>query len=48
MGQVQTFRSQMDSLAERNIQTIKKTLKKAFVSQQDSHLAMLALRTTPL
>lgn len=47
MGQVQTFCSQMDSLAERNIQTIK-TLKKAFVSQQDSHLAMLALRTTPL
>ena len=39
---------QANGLVERNIQTIKRILKKAFKSNQDSYLAMLALRTTPL
>ena len=39
---------QSNGQAERNIQTIKRTLKKAFKSHQDPNLAILALRTTPL
>ena len=35
-------------MAERTIQTVKKALKKAFVSTEDPYLALLALRTTPL
>lgn len=39
---------QSNGLVERNIQTIKRTLKKSFESEQDPYLAMLALRTSPL
>jgi len=33
---------------ERTIQTLKQTLKKALKAEDDVHLALLALKTTPL
>lgn len=39
---------QSNGLVERNIQTIKRTLKKLLESRQDPYLAMLALWTSPL
>ena len=38
---------QSNGFIERTIQTVKKTLKKAFHSGEDPYLALLALRTTP-
>ena len=38
---------QSNGLAERTVQTVKQTLKKAHKSGQDIHLALLALNTTP-
>ena len=38
---------QNNGLAERTVQTVKQTLKKAHKSGQDIHLALLALNTTP-
>ena len=38
---------QSNGFIERTIQTVKKTLKKAFHSGDDPYLALLALRTTP-
>ena len=38
---------QSNGLAERTIQTVKKTLKKARCCSKDPYLALLALRTTP-
>ena len=35
-------------MVERNIQAIKKTLKKAIKTNQDPYMALLALHTTPL
>ena len=39
---------QSNGKAERHVGTVKKTLQKALESKMDPHLAMLALRTTPL
>lgn len=42
------YHQQSNGLAERNIQTIKKLLKKAYDDNKDPYLALLEFRTTPI
>ena len=42
------YHPKSNGMAERNIQTVKRVLKKALANKEDPYLALLALRTTPI
>ena len=42
------YHPKSNGMAERNIQTVKRVLRKAFANKEDPYLALLALRTTPI
>ena len=42
------YHPKSNGMAERNIQTVKRVLRKALANKEDPYLALLALRTTPI